>query len=69
MDEAVIDTENQATSVLARHLYLHFCKYREFEPRPGFFAPEWAYDYAQIAVAYLGVPLDAVDVMTEDLAS
>lgn len=58
--------EDEAAAMLARMLYVHFSEHREKPPRPAPFAPEWAYDYARIAVSYLGVEDDAIDALRED---
>ena len=58
--------EDEATAMLARLLYIHFSEHRDKEPRPAPFAPEWAYDYARIAVSYLGAEDDGIDALRED---
>ena len=62
-----MNDEDVAQSLLARLMYQHFCEHRDQEPKPGLFAPEWAWDYARIAVTYLGVDQAALDDMKEDL--
>lgn len=58
--------EDEATAMLARLLYIHFSEHRGKAPRPAPFAPEWAYDYARIAVGYLGAEDDGIDALRED---
>lgn len=58
--------EDEAIAMLARFMYVHFQEHRGKSPRPAPFAPEWAYDYARIAVSYLGVEDDAIDALRED---
>ena len=58
--------EDEAVAMLARMLYVHFNEHRDKAPRPAPFAPEWAYDYARIAVSYLGVEDDSLDALRED---
>lgn len=58
--------EDEAVAMLARLMYTHFQGHRGKTPRPVPFAPEWAYDYARIAVGYLGVESDGIDALRED---
>lgn len=58
--------EDEAVAMLARLMYTHFQEHRGKTPRPAPFAPEWAYDYARIAVGYLGVEDDGIDALRED---
>jgi hypothetical protein len=39
--------------MLARSFYVHFAEIKGDTPRSAPYAPEWAYDYARIAHAYL----------------
>jgi hypothetical protein len=70
MQGAVINMEltieDEATAMLARLMYIHFQEHRSKTPRPAPFAPEWAYDYARIAVGYLGVDDEGIDSLRED---
>lgn len=58
--------EDEAVALLARLMYTHFQEHRGKTPRPVPFAPEWAYDYARIAVNYLGVEGDGIEALRED---
>lgn len=58
--------EDEATAMLARMFYLHLQQHRGKEAKSAPFAPEWAYDYARLAVAYLGVEEDGIDALRED---
>jgi len=62
-----MNIEDQAQGLMARLMYQHFCEHRGQEPKPGLFAPEWAFDYARIAVTYLGADEDSLADMKEDL--
>ena len=48
------DTD-EATAMLARMMYVHHQEFRSKDVRPVPFAPEWAFDYARICVAYLAI--------------
>jgi len=61
-----LSTEDEAIAMLARLMYQHHQEHRDKDPRPAPFAPEWAYDYARIAVAYLGVETADLDALRED---
>jgi len=58
--------EDEATAMLARLMYVHHQEFRSKEPRSAPFAPEWAYDYAKIAVTYLSVDDDNIDDLRTD---
>lgn len=59
-------TTDQVTAALARMIYVHYRAYNNKEPRAVPFAPLWAYDYADIAVAYLGIESADLDAIKED---
>lgn len=61
-----LEPEQEAVAMLARLMYLHMNEHRGKPSKPAPFAPEWAYDYARMAVAYLGVTDDAIDALHED---
>ena len=55
-----LSIEDEATALLARMMYVHHQNHRAKEIRPAPFAPEWAFDYAKIAVTYLPVNEDQI---------
>ena len=55
-----LSIEDEATAMLARMMYVHHQEFRDKEARPAPFAPEWAFDYAKIAVTYLPVNEDQI---------
>lgn len=58
--------EDECRMALARQFYLHLSTIRKKFPSPAPFAPEWAYDYADIAINYLGADDEALDVLRID---
>lgn len=61
-----LSIEDEATAMLARMMYVHHQEFRDKDPRPVPFAPEWAYDYARIAVTYLPVNEDQISDLRSD---
>ena len=47
-------------------IYVHYREHNNKDPRSAPFAPLWAYDYAGIAVAYLGIESADIDAIKED---
>lgn len=59
MDEAV----DRVRNVLAERMYLAWCQHTGNPPRrPGYVPPQFL-DYADVAVDFLGVPDDMLDVV------
>jgi hypothetical protein len=48
-----LSESQQVVHMLARSFYVHFAEIKGDTPRSAPYAPEWAYDYARIAHAYL----------------
>jgi hypothetical protein len=61
-----LTTTDQVTAALARMIYVHYREHNNKDPRAAPFAPLWAYDYAGIAVAYLGIESADIDAIKED---
>jgi len=61
-----ISEEDQVVAMLARRFYVHHSEHRGKTPTSAPFAPEWAYDYARIAVTYCGYDDDTVSRLTSD---
>lgn len=52
---------------LARQFYLSYCMTNDHDPstRPSGYAPNWAHEYASIAVDILGYDDDTIDRLSE----
>lgn len=61
-----INEDDQIVSMLARKFYVHFSEHRDKVPSAPPFAPEWAYDYARLAVHYCGYDDATAARLTED---
>lgn len=61
-----LSLEDELAAMLARMMYVHHVEYRGKTPEAAPFAPEWAYAYARIAIAYLDYDNNTVDGLRED---
>lgn len=60
------DMETQAvTALMARVMYLRWCEFRNFEPRPYPYADAGSMDYAATAIEYLGYDDEAIEALRE----
>ena len=57
---------DSTTAMIARMMYIHHQEFRSKDARPAPFAPEWAYDYARIAVAYLSIDESKLEDLRSD---
>jgi hypothetical protein len=57
-----------AHSLLARAMYLQFCKHKGFDPRPYPYADDAGRDYATVAITYLGYDDKAIEMLESDVA-
>ena len=63
MDEEVI-----VQQMLARAMYLSWCKYKKVEPRAGMYADAGSLDYASVAIDMLGYDDEAIDRLKEAIS-
>jgi hypothetical protein len=61
-----VSLEDEGKALLARMFYVHHQEYRKKPINSAPFAPEWAYDYASIAIDYLGVDSAALEDLRHD---
>jgi hypothetical protein len=58
----VVDTEElYVTQMLARAMYLNWCDYKNFTPKPGMYADAGSQDYARVAVDLLSYDEEAIE--------
>lgn len=57
-----------AHSLLARAMYLQFCKHKGFDPRPYPYADDAGRDYASVAISYLGYDDDSIKLLEDEVA-
>lgn len=61
-----ISEEDEVVAMLARMFYLNHMEHRTKKATPPPFAPEWAFEYARIAVSYCGFADDTIDSLRDD---
>lgn len=54
--------------MLARAMYLSWCKYKKVTPKPGLYADSGSLDYASVAIDMLGYDDEAIDRLKEAIS-
>ena len=60
-----VTEDDTVVSLLARVLYLQYCKAKGFRPTGAPYVPAWALDYARVSLDMLGYDDEALSALRE----